>query len=166
MTGPDGPPTMRPQLLRRGFSDAPDASRDAEASVASLPSVAPAGASVAPLNVGDRSGVALRAAAGAAAGVARGLWLDPGRLLHVLYHGRPGSMSEHMAYLKSAAWVPEEMTGRPRAFLVAAGVAYHVIVAWPLKLAAKAIDSAADRPLRLAGLALLVIALTVLLSHL
>lgn len=91
------------------------------------------------------------------------LWLHPDRLLHSLYHGRPGSMAEHMAYLKSAAWVPEEMTGRPRAFLVIAGIAYHVLIAWPLKLAAKAIDSAADRPLRLGGLAVLVIALIVIL---
>lgn len=94
---------------------------------------------------------------------ARELWLNPGRLLHSLYHGKPGSMAEHVAYLKSAAWVPEEMTGRPRAFLAAAGIAYHVIVAWPLKLAAKAVDSAADRPLRLAGLIALAIVLIVLL---
>lgn len=93
------------------------------------------------------------------------LWLHPDRLLHSLYHGRPGSMAGHMAYLKSTAWVPEEMTGRPRQFLIVAGIAYHLVIAWPLKLAAKAIDSAADRPLRLAGLAVLALALIVLLSR-
>lgn len=120
------------------------------------PGTAPDSAALVPLSAASRASAAL-------CRHARGLWLDPGRLLHSLYHGKPGSMAEHMAYLKSAAWVPEEMTGRPREFLAAAGIAYHVLIAWPLKLAAKAIDSAADRPLRLAGLAVLVLALIVLL---
>lgn len=113
-------------------------------------------AALVPVSAASRASAALRHHV-------RELWLDPGRLLHSLYHGKPGSMAEHMAYLKSAAWVPEEMTGRPRAFLVAAGIAYHVLIAWPLKLAAKAIDSAADRPLRLAGLIALAVILFILL---
>lgn len=113
-------------------------------------------AALVPLSAASRASAALRHHA-------RGLWLDPGRLLHSLYHGKPGSMAEHMAYLKSAAWVPEEMTGKPRQFLVIAGIAYHVLIAWPLKLVAKAIDSAADRPLRLIGLIALSAVLIVLL---
>lgn len=152
MTEPGKPVTMPGDT-----STAPgaDAQGDTESPRAPV-SVSPATSALAPLSVGRRTGTALRHHAA-------GLWLDPGRLLHSLYHGRPGSMAEHMAYLKSAAWVPEEMTGRPRAFLVIAGIAYHVLIAWPLKLAAKAIDSAADRPLRLAALAVLVILLIVLL---
>lgn len=123
-----------------GSAPVPDAGTERSTAV-----LAPAGTPV-PVPAIARAGTAIRYHA-------RELWLNPGRLLHSLYHGRPGSMAGHMAYLKSAAWVPEEMTGRPRAFLVVAGIAYHVLIAWPLKLAAKAIDSAADRPLRLAALA-------------
>lgn len=112
-----------------------------------------------PLSVASRVGTGLRHHA-------RGLWLDPGRLLHSLYHGKPGSMAENVAYLKSAAWVPEELDGRPRQFLVIAGIAYHLIVAWPLKLAAKSVDSAADRPLRLFGLFAFLSALVLILLHL
>jgi hypothetical protein len=91
------------------------------------------------------------------------LWLDPGRLLHSLWYGKPGSMAEHMAYLKSAAWVPQEMTGKWRAFFVIAGIAYQLIVAWPLMAAAKAVGAAAPYPLAMLGLAVLAIALIVLL---
>lgn len=122
------------------------------------PGTAPASAALVPLSAASRASAALRHHAGE-------LWLHPDRLLHSLYHGKPGSMAEHMAYLKSAAWVPEEMTGKPRTFLAAAGIAYHVIVAWPLKLAAKAIDSAADRPLRLTAFAAFLV-LFIVLAHL
>lgn len=138
--------------------------------------VAPRPAPVPGANTGDGTavlapvGTPVPSSAVARTGTALGyhvreLWLNPGRLLHSLYHGKPGSMAEHMAYLKSAAWVPEEMAGKPRAFLVAAGIAYHVLIAWPLKLAAKAIDSAADRPLRLAAFAAFLV-LFIVLAHL
>ena len=116
-------------------------------------------AAIVPMSAAARTASALRHHAGE-------LWTDPGRLLHSLYHGKPGSMAEHMTYLKSAAWVPPEMDGKPRQFLVIAGIAYHVLIAWPLKLAAKAIDSAADRPLRLAALAVFGGVLIFLLAHL
>ena len=139
---------------------APDAEGDAGPDAVSprLPASVSAGTAPAavPLSVASRTAATLRHHA-------RGLWLDPGRLLYVMWHGKPGSMAEHTAYLKSAAWVPEEMTGRPRAFLIAAGIAYHVLIGWPLKLAAKAIDSAAGRPLRLLALVIFVTALIVLL---
>jgi len=151
----------RPAIRLQGdASVAPDAEGDAGPDAVSplLPASVSADTAPAavPLSVASRVGAALRHHA-------RGLWLDPGRLLHSLYHGKPGSMAEHMAYLKSAAWVPEEMTGRPRRFLIVAGIAYHVLIGWPLKLAAKAIDSAADRPLRLLALVIFAVALIVLL---
>lgn len=120
-----------------------------------------------PAPVGTPVPVPATARAGTALGYyARGLWLNPGRLLYSLYHGKPGSMAEHVQYMKSAAWVPEEMTGKPRAFLIAAGIAYHALIAWPLKLAAKSVDSAADRPLRLFGLFAFLSALVLILLHL
>jgi len=117
---------------------------------------AAASAVAVPLSVAVRVGTSLQHHA-------RGLWLDPGRLLHSLYHGKPGSMAEHLAYLKSAAWVPEEMTGRPRQFLIAAGIAYQLVVAWPLMAAAKALGAAAPYPLVMLGLAVFAVLLIVLL---
>lgn len=135
-----------------GDASAPVPDAGTERSTAVL---APAGTPV-PVPAIARAGTAIRYHA-------RELWLNPGRLLHSLYHGRPGSMAGHMAYLKSAAWVPEEMTGRPRAFLVVAGIAYQLIIAWPLMAAAKAIGAAAPHPLCMLAIAIFVVALIVLL---
>jgi hypothetical protein len=146
--------------------------RRPEAEAARLVPRAEAGSGSAPLPVraetetGSGAVVRTPAARRAAAALryhARELWLNPGRLLHSLYHGKPGSMAEHMAYLKSAAWVPEEMTGKPRAFLVWTGIAYQLIIAWPLMAAAKAIGAAAPHPLCMLAIAVFVIALIVLL---
>jgi hypothetical protein len=120
---------------------------------------------VVPVTVPERVTAAAKRAGTAALEAVRELWLHPGRLLHVMWHGKPESMAEHSAYIQSAAWVPEEMTGRPAKFLIAAGIAYHLIIARPLKAVAKTVDAAADRPLRLLCLAVLVIALIVLLAR-
>jgi hypothetical protein len=74
-------------------------------------------------------------------------------------------MAGHRDYIKSRAWVPAEMTGRPEKAVILAGVLYHLIIARPLKAAAKTVDAAADRPLRLLGLLLFVIVLSVLLAR-
>jgi hypothetical protein len=120
------------------------------------------GASAAPLTVADRAGGAARRVAGAAAE----LWLHPDRLVHSVWHGRPGSMADHRAYVKSRAWVPPEMTGNPEKAVVIAGIAYHLVIARPLKLAAKTLDASADRPLRLFGLIAFLAFLVLLLIHL
>jgi hypothetical protein len=86
---------------------------------------------------------AARRAGSAVAKAAGELWLHPDRLVHSLLHGRPESVAEHFAYMKSRAWVPEELEGRKAAFIAWAGIAYHVIVAWPLMTACTALISAA-----------------------
>lgn len=91
------------------------------------------------------------------------LWLHPDRLLHSLYHGKPGSMAEYMAYVKSLAWVPPEMTGRWRAFFVITGIAYLLTIGMLLKAFAKALDAAAPHPLCMLAITVLVVALIVLL---
>jgi hypothetical protein len=85
------------------------------------------------------------------------LWLHPDRLVHSLWHGRPESVAEHFAYMKSRAWVPEELEGRKASFIAWAGLAYHVLIAWPLVSACKIVHAAAVRPLRFLCLAALVI---------
>jgi hypothetical protein len=127
---------------------------------------------VVPMTVPERAGAMARRAAGAAAEAARELWLDPGRLLHSLVHGKAESMKEHQTHIQSRAWVPEGMTGRPEKAVVAAGISYHLLIAYPVKAAMKAVkftaekvDEAADRPLRLAGLAVFALVLIVLLAR-
>ena len=121
-------------------------------------------AALVPMSRAARAGAAARHGAAASLEAARELWLLPGRLLHVLWHGKPESMAEHRAYMQSRAWVPPGMTGRWEKAVTGAGLAYHLLIARPLKAAAKTVDGAADRPLRLAGLAVFVIALLVLLA--
>ena len=118
-----------------------------------------------PLTVAERAGTAARRAADGTANVVRELWLHPDRLLHVMWHGKPESMAEHRAYIKSRAWVPPGMDGKPESAAIGAGLFYHLIVARPLKAAAKSVDAAADRPLRLLGLAVFVTVLIVLLAR-
>ena len=93
MTEPRKPVTIQGDT---GVAPGPDAKGDAGSDTVSprvSASVSPAASGLVPLSVGRRTATALRHHAGE-------LWLDPGRLLHSLYHGRPGSMAEHMAYLK------------------------------------------------------------------
>jgi hypothetical protein len=100
---------------------------------------------------------AARRAGSAVAKAAAELWLHPDRLVHSLLHGRPESVAEHFAYMKSRAWVPEELEGRKAAFIAWAGLAYHALIAWPLVSACKIVHATVIRPLRLLGLAALVI---------
>jgi hypothetical protein len=89
------------------------------------------------------------------------LWLNPGRLGHTLWTGKPGSMAEHRAYMKSRAWVPPDLDGKPAAFIAGAGVGYHLLIARPLKAACLTVSASADRPLRLTGLVVLLIVFAV-----
>lgn len=117
----------------------------------------PPGTALVRMSAAERAGKSL-------AHHARELWLNPGRLLYVLWNGKPESMGEHFAYMKSGAWVPEEIDGPLAKVLITAGLAFHLIVAWPLKAAAKSLDAAASRPLRFAFLAVLVIATLLILG--
>jgi hypothetical protein len=161
MTGPSKPPTTRLQLQRGDAGVTPDAEGDSASAPASPASVAPAGASVAPLSVADRGAVVLRAVAEAA----RELWLHPDRLLYVMWHGKPESMAEHRAYMKSRAWVPQGMDGGAEKAVTGAGLFYHLVIARPLLAAANTVGAAAVRPLRLLCLAAFVITLIVLLAR-
>jgi hypothetical protein len=107
------------------------------------------------------SGAARRA--GTAVQAACGLWLHRDRLLHVMWHGKPESMAEHRAYIQSRAWVPPELDGNAEKAVISAGIAYHLIIARPLKAAAKAVDAAAERPLRLLCLIVLILAVLILI---
>ena len=120
---------------------------------------------VVPMPVTERGRATARRAGSAVARTAGELWLHPDRLGHALWHGSPSTMAGHRDYIKSRAWVPAEMTGRPEKAVILAGVLYHLIIARPLKAAAKTVDAAADRPLRLLGLLLFVIVLSVLLAR-
>ncbi len=127
---------------------------------------------VVPMSRRERTGNVVRRQIGATAEAARELWLYPGRLLHSLARGKAESMKEHLAHVQSRAWVPEGMTGRPEKAAVAAGIFYHLFIAYPVKAAMKAVkfaaekvDEAADRPLRLTCLAVLAVVLFVLLAR-
>jgi hypothetical protein len=113
----------------------------------------------------ERAGAVTRRAGSAIAETIRELWLHPDRLLYVMWHGKPESMAEHRAYMKSRAWVPPEMTGGAEKAVIGAGLFYHLLIARPLKAAAKTVDAAADRPLRLLCLAVFVTVLIVLLAR-
>ena len=102
------------------------------------------------------------------------LWTGPGALLHSLRHGKAGSLREHRAYIASRTWVPAELkdTRAGRAITVA-GAAYHWLIGQPLKAAMKAVkfaaekvDEAAERPLRLAGLLLPLLAFVLIVVYL
>ena len=131
--------------------------RPAPVPAASTKAAVPVPAGVRPVTVPERVGTAV-------AETVRELWLHPDRLLYVLWHGKPESMAEHRAYMKSRAWVPPEMTGGAEKAVTVAGLFYHLLIARPLKAAAKTVDAAADRPLRLLGLAVFVLALLVILA--
>jgi hypothetical protein len=109
-------------------------------------------AALVPMSAAGRARVTLKHRARGLGAVARELWFHPDRLAHSVWQGRPESMAEHFAYMRSRAWVPAELDGRKAAFIAWAGLAYHVLIGWPLKCAAKLLDAAAGRPLRLACL--------------
>ena len=75
-------------------------------------------------------------------------------------------MAEHRAYVQSRAWVPRELSGKTAAFIAMAGITYHLMVARPVKGAARIVDAAAERPLRLLLLAAFVSVLVLVLLHL
>lgn len=124
-----------------------------------------AAGAVMPMRRVERTGAVTRRAGNAVVRTVRELWLHPDRLLYVMWHGKPESMAEHRAYMKSRAWVPPGMDGKPEKAVIGAGLFYHLIIARPLKAAAKTVDAAADRPLRLLCLAAFVIVLFVLLAR-
>ena len=121
----------------------------------------PAGnAEVVPLTPAEHTRLAVAHWAGIAANGAGQLWLHPGRLGHTLWTGKPGSMAEHWGYIKSRAWVPPELDGKPAAFIAGAGIVLYSIAAIaqiPLLI----LYAALDRMLRLTGLAVLLIVLAV-----
>ena len=122
----------------------------------------PAGAR--PVTVPERAAGAVRRSGTAVLNAARELWFHPDRLLYVLWHGKPESMAEHRAYVKSRAWVPPGMGGAAEKAVIGAGLFYHLIIARPLKSVAKTADAAADRPLRFLCLVMLLLAVFLILS--
>ena len=119
-----------------------------------------------PMTLPQRGRHAVSHWAGTAAEGAGQLWLNPGRVLHVLWHGKPESMAEHHAYVRSRAWVPRELSGKPAAVIAWAGIIYHLLIACPLKGAARIVDAAAERPLRLLMLAAFISVLALILLNL
>jgi len=86
------------------------------------------------------------------------------RLFDDLCHGRPRTLAEQHAYAKTRAWVHRDLTGRPARVTLTGGLIYHRAIAPPIKAVAKAVDGAADYPLRLLGLAVFVIAFLILFA--
>jgi hypothetical protein len=109
------------------------------------------------MTVPERAALAGKHWASTAANGAGQLWLHPDRLGHSLYHGKPGSLAEHRAYIKSREWVPPDLDGKAAKFIGGSGVVYHLLIARPLKAACLMVSAAAERPLRLAGLIALVL---------
>ena len=120
---------------------------------------------VIPMRRAERAGAVARRGGSAVAEAVRELWLHPDRLLYVMWHGKPESMAEHRAYMKSRAWVPPGMDGGAEKAVTGAGLFYHLIIARPLLAVANTVGAAAVRPLRLLCLAAFVIALIVLLAR-
>ena len=120
------------------------------------PGTVPASAALVPLSAASRVGAAL-------ARHAADLWLHPDRLLYVMWHGKPESMAEHRAYMKSRAWVPPGMDGGAEKAVTGAGLFYHLLIGRPLLAVANTVGGAAVRPLRLLCLLAFVAALIVLL---
>jgi hypothetical protein len=113
-----------------------------------------------PMTVPERAGVALRHWGTGVASTATELWLKPDRLLYVLWHGHPASFSEQYAYVKSQAWVPEELRGTgPGKVIWFLGVTYHALIAVPLKAFSRAFGAMVDKPLRFIALILLFVVL-------
>ena len=146
---------------RQGDTGAPgSAAPGTSTGVASVPPAA-----VVPVSPATRTALAVKRAGTGAVQAARELWLHPDRLLYVMWHGKPESMAEHRGYMKSRAWVPPGMGGGAEKTVIWAGLFYHLVIARPLKAAAKTVDAAADRPLRLLCLVLLAVVLVFLLAR-
>ena len=156
-TDQSGHPALPP---RKGDTAAPDSA--APGTSAGGASVSPV--AVKPLTVPERAAAAVRRGGTAVLNAARELWFHPDRLLYVLWHGKPGSMAEHRAYMKSRAWVPPGMSGGPEKAVIIAGLLYHMVIARPLKSVAKTADAAADRPLRFLCLVALLLAVFLILA--
>src|ERR1035441_1831287 len=71
----------------------------------------PVPAAPVPMSVPERARLAVTRWAGTVANGAGQLWLHPDRVLYVLWQGKPGSMAEHRAYVKSRAVQPAELSG-------------------------------------------------------
>lgn len=157
------PAPRRALFVLRGGTDAVPAAepatvplvRDVPASPGTEP--VPVPPAVVPMTVPERAALAGKHWASTAANGAGQLWLHPDRLGHSLYHGKPGSLAEHRAYIKSREWVPPDLDGKAAKFIGGSGVVYHLLIARPLKAACLMVSAAAERPLRLAGLIALVL---------
>ena len=126
--------------------------------------VQPVPASV-PMTVPERACLAGKHWADLAANGAGQLWLNPGRLGHSLYHGKPGSLAEHRAYIKSRAWVPPELDGKAAKVIGGAGVVFYTI-AGLLQIPLLILYVALDRALRLAGLTAFLIFISLIVPRL
>ena len=117
-------------------------------------------AEVVPLTPVEHGRLAVAHWVSTAANGAGQLWLNPGRLGHTLWMGRPGSMAEHWGYIKAHPWVPPELDGKAAKVLTVAGVVLYSIAAIaqiPLLILYAALDGI----LRLTGLGVLLITLAV-----
>lgn len=139
--------------------------RPAPVPAASTGAPVPVPAGVRPVTVPERTAGVVKRAGTAALEAVRELWLHPDRLLYVMWHGKPESMAEHRAYMKSRAWVPPGMDGKPGKAVIGAGLFYHLIIGRPLLAVANTVGGAAVRPLRLLCLAVLAVVLFVLLAR-
>jgi hypothetical protein len=115
-----------------------------------------------PLTPAERAHLAVRHWAELAANGAGRLWLHPDRLGHSLYHGKPGSLAEHRAYIKSREWVPPDLDGKAAKFIAGTGIVFYTITGI-LQIPLLILYAALDRALRLVGLiaAVLVFAIAV-----
>jgi hypothetical protein len=123
------------------------------------------------MSAAERAVTAVRYRAGEAARVAREAWAPIARFLHAVAHPEPETMREHWTHIQSRDWVPEEITGTPEKVIAAAGLSYHLVIAYPLKAAAKSarfasekLDAAADRPLQFLYLLVPVLILVLLFT--
>ena len=122
-------------------------------------------AAVVSLTAPERTRLAVTHWASTAANGAGQLWLDPGRLGHTLYNGKPGSLAEHRAYIKSRAWVPPELDGKAAKVIGGAGVVFYSI-AGLLQIPLLILYAALDRALRLTGLVALLIFISLIIPRL
>jgi hypothetical protein len=150
-----------------GAGTAAGAGGDTMAGTAPIPVSVP-DAGIVPLSPAERARLTLAGWAG----IAGRIWAPFARALHSLLHPEPETMAGHRAYIRSRAWVPPELNGKPAAVIAWAGIVYHVLIGHPLIAAMKAvrktaenIEVAAVRPLRLFGLAVFIIALIHILLH-
>lgn len=104
-----------------------------------------------PMTVPERAVLAGKHWASTAADGAGQLWLHPDRLGHSLYNGKPGSMAEHRAYIKSRRWVPPDLDGKAAKFIAGTGIVFYAITGI-LQIPLLILYAALDRMLRTAGL--------------